>query len=363
MSKGLFDTLVELSEGHYKICGTKPNQYHTDPLVMSINRAGVDKFNRVYRILYDSKLNKIERTPRGAIAICRNNNYAYDVLSNRCGCRLTVVLNGYIFVWRIGRERFNASGTMGWQAWRVFVPLCEKHNIKLDELSIDNGREVKETIEPPLIRMLKCHTVLENVHHIDFHSSYASGLALTHPEFRPVIEELYAERKKKASYKDVLVCVIGYMQSVGRCSARWAHLAKDAIDNNNTRIRALTLQLQVSGREIIGYNTDGIWYQGPVFHDLRGGGEGPGIGQWSNDHVNTTFRAKSDGAYEFIENGVYHPVVRGFTNLDVVKDRKYWQWGDIYNHEASIMKWIYKEGVGLVEKEEEEEDEEDQEDL
>ena len=67
--------------------------------------------------------------------------------------------------------------------------------------------------------------------------------------------------------------------------------------------------------------------------------------------------------HEFIEDGVYHPVVRGFTNLDVVKDRKYWQWGDIYNHEASIMKWIYKEGVGLVEKEEEEEDEEDQEDL
>jgi hypothetical protein len=170
-------------------------------------------------------------------------------------------------------------------------------------------------------------------------------------EFKPIIEDLYNQRQNNPAYKDVLVCIIGYMQSLDRCKAAWAHLAKDAIDNNNTRIRALTLALRLSGHNIVGFNTDGIWYQGDIYHDERNG-EGAGIGQWHNDHTNCIFRAKSDGAYEFIERGVYHPVVRGVTKLDMIKDRDSWVWGDIYDETADAMRFEFEEGYGvrLIEK-------------
>lgn len=85
---------------------------------------------------------------------------------------------------------------------------------------------------------------------------------------------------------------------------------------------------------VISYNTDGIWYQGAVYH---GDGEGDDLGQWHNDHVNCRFRAKSAGSYEFIENGSYFPVVRGKTRLDDLIPRDKWQWGDIYQNEADLM--------------------------
>lgn len=346
----LFKELVNLSGGKMKKVGTKPNQYRADPVVISLNEDEAKVFNKVYFMVRDAGLRKIIRTPRGAIAICRENNYSFDVSVNRCGARLTILLNGYEFVWRIGRDEFNAGHVKGWEAWRLFIKLCEEFNIDLKSMEIENGAEVKKTIEKPMIRMLCCHTELENVHHIDFHSSYASGLALTHPEFRPLIEKLYNERKRKPFYKDVLNCVIGYMQSISKCSARWAHLAKDAIANNNTRVLAVSMALLNSGRKIIGYNTDGIWYQGPIYHENRGGSgsEGDGVGKWHNDHINCKFRAKSDGAYEFIEDGKYHPVVRGLTKMDRMKERKYWEWGDIYSDHAEVIKFTFTEENGLV---------------
>ena len=344
----LFKTLFELSDGKVKKIGVRPNQYRSDPYVIALRDSEVKLFNKVYKIVKGSGMGILKRTKKGAIAICRENNYAYDILKNRCGVRLTVVMNGYEFVWRIGRPEFNAGHVKGWEAWRLFVKLCEEYKINLNSMQIENGEEVKKKIEPPMIYMLMTHQVLENVHHIDFHSSYASGLALTHPEFRPLIEKLYNERKQKPFYKDVLVCIIGYMQSISKCSARWAHLAKDAISDNNTRVLNLAMRLHNSGRTIVGYNTDGIWYQGEIYHDTRGGGEGDGIGQWHHDHVNTTFRAKSDGAYEFMEDGVYHPVIRGLTKLDAVKDRKKWEWGDIFKTDAAVIMYDFDEENGIM---------------
>lgn len=342
--RDIFDRLSKIGKG--KKCGTRPNQYAADPVVLAFEKKDIAIFNRAYKALYDSDMHTITRTPSGAIESTRKNLYAWDVYINRCGLRLTAVLDGHIFVWRIGRPRFNESGMKGWKAWRIFLKLCAKHNIDLEKMAIENGAEVKEKIQKPLILMLRCHTELAGVHHIDFHSSYPSGLAITHPEFRPIIEELYQERKKTPSYKDVLNCIVGYMQSVGKCKARWAHLAKDAIDNNNTRVMALAFLLVSSGREIIGYNTDGIWYKGEVYHDPRNG-EGPGIGNWHNDHIGCMFRAKSSGAYEFVENGRYKAVVRGFTKLDEVKPRSKWKWGDIYQTTADIIKYQFVEGLGI----------------
>ena len=77
-----------------------------------------------------------------------------------------------------------------------------------------------------------------NANHIDFHSSYPAGLANTHPEFRPILENLYNRRKENPMYKAILNLSIGYMQTLNVIgfNARYAQLAKDAIADNNRRV-------------------------------------------------------------------------------------------------------------------------------
>ena len=193
-----------------------------------------------------------------------------------------------------------------------------------------------------------------NVHHIDFHSSYPAGLANTHPEFKPILEEIYEERKdpeKEILNKAILNFSIGWMQSYNPSEhrfAEWAHLSRDAIHDNNVRIIDLTVRIQASGREVIGYNTDGIWYRGDIYHSF---GEGNKLGQWSNDHINCIFRSKSDGAYEYIEDNKYTAVVRGLTTYDIIEpDREKWKMGDIYK--GSNINYYYNEITRRFEKDE-----------
>ena len=104
------------------------------------------------------------------------------------------------------------------------------------------------------------------------------------------------------------------------------------------------MRLITSGRTILGFNTDGIWYQGDIYH---GEGEGDKLGEWSNDHINCLFRSKSNGAYEFIENGQYNAVVRGNTSFDAIEpDRSKWTWGDIYK--SNVLTYTFDEKIGVV---------------
>ena len=89
------------------------------------------------------------------------------------------------------------------------------------------------------------------------------------------------------------------------------------------------------------WNTDGIWYQGDVYHDE---GEGKQLGQWKNDYIDCMWRAASKGKYEFADSeGNYHPVVRGRTRLDKVKERDDWEWGDIYDVRAQVIEYVWTE--------------------
>ena len=101
-------------------------------------------------------------------------------------------------------------------------------------------------------------------------------------------------------------------------------------------------KLEESGRTVLLLNTDGVWYNGPLYH---GEGEGSGLGQWQNDHKNCQFRMASAGAYEFIEKGIYYPVIRGIPN----DTKTEWKWGDIYKEKAvpSIFSFTEEEGVKL----------------
>ena len=75
-------------------------------------------------------------------------------------------------------------------------------------------------------------------------------------------------------------------------------------------------------------NVDGIWYysnKGP-YHDNE---EGTELCQWKNDHLDCKFLMTSRGSYQYVENGVCKTVLRGTTNLDKVKKREDWAFGDI----------------------------------
>lgn len=310
--------------------------------VYDITEEGAAKFNEIFTWLKKKKLYTLERTPSGAIkGGPHRRRPAWDIRTSRVCVELTVLMEG--FAWRIQFRTKLPNKMSGRKAFTAFKRILLKSGIDLEKYAIENGKKVKEEIEKPLIgavRDIFYDYTFDKVNHIDFHSSYAGGLANTHPEFRPVLEELYQKRDKKEEYKNILNFSIGFMQSISGCNARWAHLSRDAIKDNNDRVRNLAEILKKKGRIVISFNTDGIWYKGPVYH---GEGEGAGLGQWHNDHINCKFRARSAGAYEFIENGKYNAVVRG-----VPSDSKNgWEWGDIYDKKAEPKLFSFSEEEGV----------------
>lgn len=330
---------------------------------LHISEEGAHQFNLIYRELLTRNYNKIIRTPSGGVSIAKGNFRPpmWDCSYTKACIEITIIGLGRMVrvqfrqvvndLAETEEESKQTKDLNGRQAFVAFKALLKKSGIDLDEYAIDNGEEVKKTIPQYLIKATNKNNfdkVLENCHHIDFHNSFPAGLCNTHPEFRPVIEKLYEERKTKPINKAILNYSIGFFQSVKGCQARWAHLSRDAIVDNNNRIMDLCDKLVESNRKILLLNTDGIWYQGEVYH---GEGEGKRLGEWENDHTNCILRIKSRGAYEFMENGEYHPVLRGYTKLDKVKPRYQWQWGDIYQEDADKLIQFFWTEEGLVDRE------------
>lgn len=316
------------------------------------NNDDIKLFNEIYVKFKQSELGPIIRTPSGGISQNkRNRRGVWDYKVCNVGVTLTTIIEGYTFCVTISILGDTEETKMrGMTAFQKFMKKCLEQGIDLHDYEIENGEEVKLTIPSPKISMKfimsKDDAGLENCHHLDFHNSYPAGLCNTHPEFRPIIEPIYETRKTNPENKAILNLTIGYMQSLmPRVKARWAHLSKDAIVDNNNRIDELSKRLTASGRDVIGYNTDGIWYQGEIYH---GEGEGTKLGEWSNDHINCTFRSKSNGAYEYIENGGYHAVLRGRTNYDLIEPRDNWKWGDIYKDDLVVLKYKWDDATGVV---------------
>lgn len=328
----------------------KLNQYQITTIHLAFTESDVGIFNEAYSHCVNSNLGHIVRTKSGALKqgeCFLGNKYSYDIVKTNAGIRLTIIIASKAIALTVGRVMDMDKEIAPFKAWQVFVKELQADGIDINDYVISKERAILEKmqIESPPIKMFVHDEVLENVHHIDYHNSFPAGLCNTHPEFRPTIKRLYEKRKEDPVYKAILnYSISGCFQSEkSPWNMKWTHLCKDARNDNNARIRRLSDFLQLNGRKIIGYNTDGIWYQGDVYH---GPGEGKDLGKWENDHINCTFRAKSDGAYEFIEDGVYTPVLRGLTTLDMVKPREEWQWGDIYTQEVISYKFI--DGEGLV---------------
>ena len=326
---------------------------------LTFNEEEINIFNKIYKdfLMVQNFYTVLKRTKSGGISndvMPCEKVYRYDLIKKPYGVELTIINPDGM--WRIQITRGRKSSEMhkgvlsGHQAYYKFLKYALKYNIDLTkfEVSKDEGLAYHEETEKPLIYItsetLYKDQTLFNVHHIDFNSSYPAGLANTHPEFKDLIQDLYKQREKNPVVKDILNFFIGYMHS-NFCKYKYAKLARDAIKDSNDRVRKVAAAVERSGRTIILYNTDGFWYEGEPYH---GEGEGEGLGEWTNDHLNCKFRCKSRGAYEFIENHHYTPVIRGYTNLDKIKNRGDWSWGDIYRSEAEVLNYTFIEGEGVV---------------
>ena len=335
--------IKELARLKHTASSSRLNYLLIPVTTFNIDKQGAKSFNKIYFWLRKQDLHKLERTKSGGIKTGhRVKRPAWDVKANHYCVEMTVVLEGY--AWRIQFRTKLPKGMSGRSAFTKFKKLLLKDGVNLDEMAIDNGPEVKKEIEHYLVKPYHkffLDKVYNNAHHIDFHSSFAGGLANTHPEFRKTLEWLYENREKDEINKNILNFSIGYMQSVQGCKARWAHLSKDAIADNNKRVMEIVKRLEESGRTVLLLNTDGVWYNGPLYH---GEGEGSGLGEWQNDHKNCQFRMASAGAYEFIEKGIYYPVIRGIPN----DTKTTWKWGDIYKEKAIPNKFYFTEEGGIT---------------
>ena len=352
-----------------KLDNAKTKNYYDIPVnAWTINEDNVIKFNRIVSWLKASEFFKLKRTKSGGICVDKGKGAqfpSFDVRKKGTGFELTIVSH------EIGCYRIQLRNSVkdlfeeakmkisGKKAYYKFKELCLEFGIdlsKYEEKDEEKAYEVKETIPDAKIcfysdkveQMMMTGkqgkpATLKKIFHIDFHSSFMSGLVNTHPEFKEVVEHIYNNRKKdNLYYKSILNMTFGYMQSE-YIKYKHSHLSKDMLEDNNRRIDKLTQDLLEHDKMPILYNTDGIWYYSSDGQPYHGEGEGPGIGCWENDHFNCEFRCKSKGAYEFIEEGKYYPVVRGLTKYDKIKpDRETWQWGDIFREDAEVISFTLK---------------------
>lgn len=347
------------------------NKLRMKTIALKPSPEGRDAFNAIIKTLEEFGYGQnVVLTKSGGFRKCNHLGYAIihkrayiELICATCAGNFRVLLTSTHDVVKEG-------GITGREAYTMMTREFKKDGIDIANYATDDGAFIKETIEKPKIQItcfVRTRETYDHVHHLDIHSAYPSGLAAHHPELRPTIERIYEQRKKSDNGKRLKLALdasIGYFQSeycsIDHNKYALASLSRDAIRWCNRTINKITTELIRQGYAPLAYNTDGIWYarldngktvpSEPMRCDL----EGTTLGTYANDHVDCRIRWKSKGSYEYIENGVYKPVVRGATRLDQIKDRSEWQWGDIFQDDASILKYRWnKESHRLDETEEE----------
>lgn len=317
---------------------------------------GIAEFNAIYcyfdKLEKDGLYQRFVETRSGGISVKLENIRGFRWL-HKIGKTFHEIIVKHPETARLYRFMIGYAKTNGEQkditGRTAFIHLkkeLEKDNVNLDDYSIENGEEVKKTF--PKIK-IKCLGVpgrtYGNCHHIDLNSSFAAGMMEFLPALKPTITRIYEGRKIDPLNKAVLNMSYGFMQS-SLVGYRFAHISKAGVDRNNKVLDELSLKLNQNGYRILGYNTDGIWYQSvenpEPYHDE---GEGSLIGQWKNDHTHCTLRYKSDGCYEFIEDNKYYPVFRGTSSYEKIKPKEEWVWGDIFN--GATINYVFVNGEGF----------------
>lgn len=343
---------------HFSKREWKTNAYNIPVTHFNLDKEGAHKFNEILKFVVSLELPTIFRTKSGGVSNYRDfNKYnCYDYRwTSTCAEITLLTLDG---CWRFQcrtkvPENKKGKSMYGSTCLKEFKKICLMFGIDLDDYAVDNGLEIKAEWKSKEKRIYKkqiygkslnlIDETLENVHHIDLCSGFQSGLVRAFPEFKKPCQYLYDLRKTDEAIKLIQVESIGAMWSDQR-QAKYIKLAKGAIEENNRLLMDIVHRLVASGRQPLLLNTDGVWYQGDVYHDET---EFANLGGWKNDHKNCKFRMKNNVTYEFIEDGKYKVVMSGQTTLDQVKCRDDWEWGDIYK--TSVIEYkIDKNGISTV---------------
>ena len=320
-----------------------PNLLEMENNSLKMNGENAMLFNTLVKYCEENNYHTIKWTKSGGIAKGKKVFIppAYGIKTiGKTTVVLVLTFEGKFYRFTFGIARAEQKEISGYASFKAFKRTCEKYDINIDDYAIDNGEEYKEDFPNPYRELYNerfADKVIENVHHIDLNSSFMSGLAMTYPEFKPVVEELYSKRKEDEIYKAILTHTYGYLQSE-LVNYKYILLSKAMVDYNNAYLDSLKDKLLESGRIVLAYNSDGIWYKGDIYHDEN---EGKNIGQYKNDHTNCKIRFRSINAYEYIEDGKYHVALSGITRLDKLLPRSEWSWGDIYNC-GDIETWNLK---------------------
>ena len=320
-----------------------PNLLEMENNSLKMNSDNAKLFNTLVKYCEENNYHTIKWTKSGGIAKGKKAFIppAYGIkMIGKTTVVLVLTFEGKFYRFTFGIARAEQKDISGYASFKAFKRTCAKYGIDINDYSIDNGEEYKENFPNPYRKIYNeifADKVLENVHHIDLNSSFMSGLANAYPEFTPVVEELYSKRKEDDIYKAILTHTYGYLQSE-TYYYKGILLSKAMVDYNNAYLDSLTKKLRESGRIVLAYNTDGIWYKGDIYHDEN---EGKNIGQYKNDHTNCTIRFRSINAYEYLEDGKYHVALSGICKLDKVLPRSEWSWGDIYKC-GDIETWDLK---------------------
>ena len=327
-------------------CGLRPNY-----ILIPITHVTVGTFNHMYQYVLKHKYHELDRTKSGGISIAEDKITAFDYAITIKQCDNYIVYMDLIIHNINGWCRLKpstapkASSLSGHKSYIMMKKEFAKDGINLDNYAINNGYEIKKTINKPSISLYRdeyANKTFEHVHHLDLNSAYPAGIVNSYPELGVTIQRIFEKRKTNKDLKLALDSSIGYMQSK-YCKYKYAELSKAGINWCRSQVDNMCEYLWENDRQIILTNTDGIWYSGEPL-DLNE----TKLGGWKTDHRNCKLRAKSAGCYEYIENGEYHPVVRGFTRLDKIKTRDKWSWGDIYQEQAEVVFYNFNKERGLI---------------
>lgn len=330
-----------------------------------------EEFNEIYAWARENCIPGI-KTKSGGIAGGPKNRYQSFYFYNERKASIELIIahvteGCYKFV--ITTERSSDENIVpGKKAQKILFKKAEEYGvldvIKNEAVDKDTGYAIKQTIEPPIIKVMsdiyKGHE-FEHCYHIDLNSSYASRIVENWPALRGPIEEIYRTRHENNNKgKSVLTNAPGGFQSEYCIDVnnkyyntvapyQLAIFAKVAINNTRHIIQSYIAKLYRQGFEPLLINTDGIWYRSAdktdrCFHDEY---EGHELGQWKTDHKNVKLYIKSAGAYQYIEDGKCETVLRGLCDLDYIKpDRSTWGWKEIKDQAPYKFKFI--EGIGVV---------------
>ena len=316
---------------------TKPNLIR-----FPITKVTLEEWNelvRYYNNMYEEEL--INRgfvfTTCGAISTTKenlmHNNCCYEVRETRYMHELIICCGkGRARVQYDHGQVVQEKSCSGHKAFMKLKRAFEKDGIDLSKYYIENGKEIKETIPKPLITLcILPNVTYTNVYHLDINSAYPYAMTIIMPEWKKTIERIYDGRMNNSMNKAVLNMSYGWFQC-RYFGFKLAHISKFCIEYTINYLAKITEEITKNGCSAICYNTDGIWFKcdDPSYIEELEKKTNYQLGGYKLDHKNCSIRFKSAGCYEYIEDGIYTPVVRGRTNLDDLKKRSEWVWGDIY---------------------------------